>query len=99
MLEQMRACDDKDKFPRFLPEGTGIAFKTGSVSDARTAAGIIDTPGGPVALCVMTEKNKDTRFHPDNSGNLLCATIAREVYLHFTEAAKISGDRDTPAPK
>ncbi len=26
MLEHMRACDDKDKFPRFLPAGTRIAF-------------------------------------------------------------------------
>jgi beta-lactamase class A len=99
MLKHMRACDDKNKFPRFLPEGTGIAFKTGSVSDARTAAGIIDTPGGPVALCVMTEKNADTRFHPDSAGDLLCATIAREVYLHFAETAKISGERGTQAPK
>ncbi len=32
MLEHMRACDDRDKFPRFLPAGTRIAFKTGSVS-------------------------------------------------------------------
>src|SRR5690242_15737084 len=27
MLGHMRACDDKDKFPRFLPPGTKIAFK------------------------------------------------------------------------
>lgn len=99
MLNHMKACDDKDKFPRFLPEGTPIAFKTGSVSDARTAAGIIDTPGGPVALCVLTEKNADTRFHPDNAGNVLIASIAREVYLYFGEKAKIPVDADTPAPK
>ena len=39
MLGHMRACDDKDKFPRFLPPGTKIAFKTGTVDEARTAAG------------------------------------------------------------
>ncbi|MCL5670421.1 MAG: class A beta-lactamase-related serine hydrolase, partial [Acidobacteria bacterium] len=50
MLEHLRACDDKDKFPRFLPPGTKIAFKTGSLSDTRTAAGIIECPAGPGAL-------------------------------------------------
>ena len=62
MLEHMRACDDRDKFPRFLPAGTRIAFKTGSVSNARTAAGIIECPQGPVALCVLTCENEDTRL-------------------------------------
>ena len=42
MLKHMQACDDKDKFPRFLPPGTKVAFKTGSLDAARTAAGIID---------------------------------------------------------
>jgi beta-lactamase class A len=83
MLEHLRACDDRDKFPRFLPHGTKIAFKTGSVDQVRTAAGIIETPSGPVALCVLTCKNEDQRWVPDNAGNRLCAEIAREVYEHF----------------
>ncbi len=73
MLEHMRACDDKDKFPRFLPPGTKIAFKTGSLADTRTAAGIIECAGGPVALCVLSSENQDQRWVPDNAGNLLCA--------------------------
>jgi beta-lactamase class A len=88
MLEHMRACDDKDKFPRFLPSGTKIAFKTGSVDDIRTAAGILYTKRGPVALCVLTEKNEDKRYHPDNAGNRLCADVARAVYDHFTPESK-----------
>ena len=56
MLKHMRACDDKDKFPRFLPAGTKVAFKTGSLDAARTAAGIIECAGGPVAVCVLTER-------------------------------------------
>jgi beta-lactamase class A len=83
MLAHLRACDDRDKFPRFLPEGTRIAFKTGSVDDIRTAAGIIETEAGPVAVCVMTAKNEDRRYHPDNAGNRLCADVAREVFGHF----------------
>jgi len=83
MLAHMRACDDRDKFPRFLPQGTKVAFKTGSVDSSRTAAGIIECPGGPVALCVMTDKNEDKSWTPDNAGNRLCADVARAVYDHF----------------
>ena len=83
MRKHMEACDDKIKFPRFLPEGTKIAFKTGSIDASRTAAGIIDTPGGPVALCVMTDENKDQRWVTDNAGDRLCADVARVVYDYF----------------
>jgi hypothetical protein len=63
-----------------------MAFKTGSVSDARTAAGILFTRAGPVAVCVLTSKNEDTRFAQDNAGDLLCAHVAREVVEHFSAA-------------
>ncbi len=83
MLDHLRACDDKDKFPRLLPPGTKVAFKTGSLAETRTAAGIIEWPGGPVALCVMSNENEDKRWVRDNAGNRLCAEIARAVYDHF----------------
>ncbi|MBX6316209.1 MAG: serine hydrolase [Isosphaeraceae bacterium] len=83
MLAHMRACDDKDKFPRFLPPGTKVAFKTGSIDDAKTAAGIIESPAGPIALCVLTNKNEDKRWVTDNAGNRLCAEVARVVYDYF----------------
>lgn len=83
MLDHMRQCDDRDKLPRFLPPGTKVAFKTGSLDAAKTEAGIIETPGGPVALCVLTNDNEDTRWVADNAGNLLCAEVARQVYEHF----------------
>ena len=83
MLKHLRACEDKDKFPRFLPPGTKVAFKTGSVDASRTAAGIIECAQGPVALCVLTDGNADHRWVPDNAGNRLCADIARAVFDHF----------------
>jgi beta-lactamase class A len=95
MTEHMKKCDDKDKFPRFLPRGTAVAMKTGSVNASKTCAGIIYVPksGGdpkkphlqPVAVCVMTDRNKDQRWVPDNAGNLLCAKVAKEVYDHFSK--------------
>jgi beta-lactamase class A len=83
MLKHMRACDDKDKFPRFLPTGTKVAFKTGSLDEAKTAAGIIECGKGPVAVCVLTNDNEDRRWVTDNAGNRLCAEVARAVFEHF----------------
>jgi len=37
----------------------------------------------PVAVCVLTDENKDQSWTPDNAGNLLCAKVAKEVYDHF----------------
>jgi beta-lactamase class A len=86
MLAHLRACEDKDKLPRFLPPETKVAFKTGSLDDTRTAAGIIEWPKGPVAICVLTCDNDDKRWVVDNAGNRLCADIARAVYDHFDQA-------------
>jgi D-alanyl-D-alanine carboxypeptidase len=86
MKEHLLACDDKKKFPRLLPEGTKLAHKTGSVDDVRTDAGIIYSPSGAIAVCVLTKENKDTRWADDNAGDLLCARIARAVYEHFNPA-------------
>ncbi len=86
MLAHLKQCDDKDKFPRFLPAGTVIAHKTGSVNEARTDAGIIFSPSGPIVLCALTPKNADKSWTTDNAGNRLCATVAREVFNHFNPA-------------
>jgi beta-lactamase class A len=88
ILRHLRTNDDKDKFTRLLPPGTRVVHKDGSVSDARTDAGIIETPTGPVAVCVLTDGNADRRWVRDNAGNLLCARVAKEVYDHFSVAPK-----------
>lgn len=83
MLEHLRACEDRNFLARSLPSGTKLAQKTGSVTAARTAAGIIESPAGPIAVCVLTSDNKDQRWSDDNAGNVLCGKIARAVYDHF----------------
>ena len=84
MLAHLRRNSDKDKFTRLLPPGTLVWHKDGAVSDARTDAGVIRTPSGPVVLVVLTNDNADQRWVSENSGNLLCARAARAVYDHFT---------------
>ena len=86
MLAHLRTCEDRDKFPQLLPPEVKVAFKTGSLAETRTAAGILEWPGGPVAVCVLSCENEDKRWVPDNAGNRLCAEIARAVYDHFNEA-------------
>ena len=84
MLEHLKKCDDKEKFPRFLPPGVVVAHKTGSVSDSRNDAGILTFKQGPVALCVLTTKNEDQTWVADNAGNVLCGKVAKEVYEYYS---------------
>ncbi|HEX2476085.1 MAG TPA: serine hydrolase [Lacipirellulaceae bacterium] len=83
MLEHLFACADKQKVPRSLPEGTRVAHKTGSVSQTRTDAGIMETPGGPITFCILTTNNKDQRWTDDNEGDLLCAELGSAIYQYF----------------
>jgi D-alanyl-D-alanine carboxypeptidase len=94
MHAHLLTCDDRAKFPRFLPEGAKVAFKTGSTEAVRTAAGILETPKGPVAVCVLTNDNADRRWSEDNAGDLLCARIAREVWDYFTPSEKEDPEAD-----
>ncbi len=94
MREHLLTCDDRKKFSRLLPEGTKLAHKTGSVDDIRTDAGIMETPAGPIALCVLTKENKDTRWAEDNAGDLLCSRIALSVYEHFNPPVAVGGAED-----
>lgn len=87
MLEHLKKCDDTEKFPRFLPAGTVVAHKTGSVNEARTDAGLLFTPSGPIVLCVLTAKNEDKSWKADNAGNRFCATVAREVFERFNASS------------
>jgi D-alanyl-D-alanine carboxypeptidase (penicillin-binding protein 5/6) len=88
MLANMYACDDKLKVPRLLPPGTKVAHKTGSVNASRTDAGIMETPSGPIAYCILTDKNKDQRWTDDNAGDRFCAEVGAAIYHHFNPKSK-----------
>jgi D-alanyl-D-alanine carboxypeptidase (penicillin-binding protein 5/6) len=83
MLEHLFACDDKLKVPRLIPAGTRVAHKTGSVNASRTDAGVMETPSGPIAFCILTTNNKDESWTNDNEGDLFCAEIGSAVYQYF----------------
>jgi D-alanyl-D-alanine carboxypeptidase (penicillin-binding protein 5/6) len=83
MRQHLYLCEDRFKLARFLPDGTKFAHKGGAVSAVRTDAGVIETPTGPIAVCVLTANNRDKRWNDDNAANRLCAAIGRTVFRHF----------------
>ena len=80
MLDHLVHCDDKSRFSLLLPSKVKVAHKTGSVTRVRTDAGLLMGPGCTIALCVLTDNNKDIRWTDDNAGNKLSADIAKIVY-------------------
>jgi D-alanyl-D-alanine carboxypeptidase (penicillin-binding protein 5/6) len=98
MLEHLRHCDDKNRIRRFLPANIKVAHKTGSVTAVRTAAGIIEVPGAPIAICVLTSENKDQRWTDENAAEKLIADIAREAYQHFQPRPVAKTDDAPPEP-
>ena len=83
MLDHLMACDDQTKLPRFIGRTVKIAHKTGAVSNCRTDAGILFTASGPVAVCVLTNKNEDRRWSDDNAAEILCGKIGLAVLDRF----------------
>ncbi len=90
MFEHLYACDDRLKVRRFLPPGTKLAHKTGSVDRVRCESGILETGQGPVAYCILTENNIDQSWGEENKADLLCAEIGREIFKHFQSAPSSS---------
>jgi len=86
MLDHLRHCEDK-RLSKLLPAGVKVAHKTGSVAVVRTDAGLIEAKSGPIAICVLTNNNKDQRWSDENAGEVLTSKIARAVYEHFEGSA------------
>lgn len=106
MLEHLFTCDDTKKLARQLPSDCRVAHKTGSVSRSRTAAGIISTNQIKFAICVLTDKNDDSRWTDDNAADVLIGSMARSVYdllmqslpdQETSEAAVASSSNSLPA--
>ncbi len=83
MLAHLYECEDSTMNARDLPPGTKYAHKTGAVSAVRTDAGLIDSPSGAIAICVLTASNEDQRWSNDNAAQVLGGKIARAAYDHF----------------
>ncbi len=96
MLALLSACQDRTKIARFLPSDVRVANKTGEVSAARTDAALLQTPSGPIAICVLTAKNEDQRWSEDNPAHVLCGDIGKIVYEHFNSKQTDQGTDARP---
>jgi beta-lactamase class A len=77
------ANQDGTMLTRWLPPGTSVAHKSGTVDRARNDCGIMYTPAAPIAICVMTRENEETTYAVDNPAHLMIAAMARETFRHF----------------
>ncbi len=72
-------------FNKALPAGTVIEDKPGALEGVRCDAGIIEIPGHPFAITVMT-----TYLADENEGERAVEALARQAYEHFTRLARAS---------
>jgi len=86
MLQHLAACDDVTKLLRFLPKSVKAFHKTGAVANIRTDAGLLVTPGGVIAIAVLTSKNRDASWGTENAAEILCGRIGEAVYKEFNPA-------------
>jgi beta-lactamase class A len=82
-MQMLFANQDGALLTRWLPSGTRVAHKSGSVDRARNDCGIMYTPAAPIAVCVMTRENEETSYAVDNPAHLLVAHVARAVFRHY----------------
>lgn len=80
MLRMLEAQEHRVGIPRYLPPGTRVAHKTGTISAARHDCGIVFAPAREYVLCIMTRENEDRRYAWDNEAEALQADLSRVVF-------------------
>ncbi|MBN1851563.1 MAG: serine hydrolase [Pirellulales bacterium] len=96
MIEHLKACQEDKKLTRFLPPGTQAAHKGGSVAAVRCEGGILYSPSGPIALCVMTAENQDQSWSAENAGDRFCADAGLAIYQYFNSKGTTAGESYEP---
>ena len=87
MRKHLEACDDKDKPPPVPPAGDqGCVQDPASVDASRTAAGIIETPAGPVAVCILTEGNTGPALGAPTTPGPGCAPTSPAIVYDLPSA-------------
>jgi beta-lactamase class A len=82
LLDMMDRCQTgKSRIKGLLPQGTGVAHKTGSLGGVANDIGFITLPGdaGHVAISVFTKASNK----PEEASEKAIAEIARTVYDYF----------------
>lgn len=83
MKEHLLQCEDASKLAALLPETIPFAHKTGAIANCRTDAGILYTDSGPIAVCFLTNNNKDQSWTDENEANALAANVGALIAERF----------------
>ena len=88
MVDIMKRCHTNSRIPRYLPKGTEVAHKTGTMDKVANDVGVVYTEKGDYVLCMFYNGNTATREEYDSNvkGRLsddLLANISRDVYAEY----------------
>jgi beta-lactamase class A len=78
MLDILKRQQIEDKLPFFLPEGTVIAHKTGTLPGVEHDGGILFLPSGTYIICILTSD-----LTANYQGLQLVALLGKIIYDHF----------------
>lgn len=79
MMYLLLAQTINDRIPKYLPQGTKVAHKTGDIGFFEHDAGIVFSPGGDFIIVVLTE-TKDPEAAADTT-----AKISKATYDYFNK--------------
>lgn len=91
MLDILKRQKYNDIIPRYLPAGTQVAHKTGSLRGVRNDVGIVYAPDGPIAIALFAKRLGD-----QVAGGDTLARIARAAWETFV--GPIPASRYGPDP-
>lgn len=79
MLETLKRQKLNDRIPKYLPEGTVVAHKTGELGGVKHDAGIVYSPAGDYIFVVMSESTS-----PQAAAERI-ALLSQSVYDYFNK--------------
>jgi len=90
VLEIMKLCQTNSRIPKYLPKGTVVAHKTGTMDRVVNDVGIVYTPKGDYILAVFYNGNTATEEeYLENRHNFLgeemLAHMSQAIYSVYTE--------------
>lgn len=79
MLDLLLRQQKNDRIPKYLPEGTLVAHKTGELPNIRNDGGIVYSPNGDFVIIILSE-TEDVTFASDT-----IAKISEASYKYFNK--------------
>ena len=82
-----------------LPPSVQVASKQGAVSASRSEVFVVEAPSGPYACCVITKRQADKSWKPDNAGYELLRRVSRGLWRVFETDSESKATADRRGPR